>query len=99
MPPPPPFGPGGRSLSLAGEGLGESPCRRGDIYCGAHYKYFVLLPIVYIGNEFDPPKDNSLIFAIDRITTKNFKLLSVLLGQFSVKQKEVIQVICDLAWL
>jgi hypothetical protein len=53
----------------------------------------VLLPIVYIGNEFDPPKDNSLIFAIERIKTKNFKLLSVLLGQFSVKQKEVMQII------
>ncbi len=30
---PPTFGPGGRAHSLAGEGLGESPFRRGDIHC------------------------------------------------------------------
>jgi hypothetical protein len=34
---PPPFGPGGRAQSLAGEGLGESQFRRGDIHCGALY--------------------------------------------------------------
>jgi hypothetical protein len=39
---PPPFGPGGRAHSLAGEGLGESQFRRGDIHCGALYKYFVV---------------------------------------------------------
>jgi hypothetical protein len=34
---PPPFGPGGREHSLAGEGLGEPQFRRGDIHCGALY--------------------------------------------------------------
>ena len=33
----PPFSLGGRTPSFAGEGLGESQCRRGDIYCGALY--------------------------------------------------------------
>jgi hypothetical protein len=34
---PPPFGPGGGAHSFAGEGLGESQFRRGDIHCGALY--------------------------------------------------------------
>jgi hypothetical protein len=34
---PPPFGPGGRALTLAAKGVGESQFQRGDIHCGALY--------------------------------------------------------------
>ncbi len=37
MPPPPPFGLGGRAHSLAAKGVGESQFQRGDIHCGALY--------------------------------------------------------------
>jgi hypothetical protein len=45
--PPPPFGPGGRAHSLAGEGLGESQFRRGDIHCGALYIYVLCAGLRY----------------------------------------------------
>jgi hypothetical protein len=32
---PPPFDPGGRAISLAAKGVGESQFQRGDIHCGA----------------------------------------------------------------
>jgi hypothetical protein len=54
---PPPFGPEGRAHSLAGEELGESQFRRGDMHCGALctvYKYFVGL-----GNGHAPPPSAS----------------------------------------
>jgi hypothetical protein len=40
---PPPIGRGGKALSLAAKGVGESQFQRGDIHCGALYiyKYFV----------------------------------------------------------
>ncbi len=37
---PPTFGKGGRAHSLAGEELGESQFRRGDIHCGALYTVY-----------------------------------------------------------
>jgi hypothetical protein len=45
VPPPHTLWTGGRAHSLAGEGLGESQIRRGDIHCGSLYtvyKFFVV---------------------------------------------------------
>jgi hypothetical protein len=39
------WGGGGGAHSLAGDGVGESQFRRGDIHCGTLFMYFVSCPL------------------------------------------------------